>query len=361
MWSIVRDAIAGASPGLRSQFRWIVLFWMLMIALQIWDSRNAHGAYGVAEFLSAVLGSSGMALLGLAHTLNLSMREASGRRRSSNEAGAVEQVLLALPALGFTAGVALGGAALLMALRAMLGMELPLAVIGLCLYFAMMLFAGRTVTQSALTLFQHASTHAAAAARARGEASAAQFAALQARLNPHFLFNALNTVAALLRSNPPAAEAVVEDLADVLRRTIDRSTAATGTVQEELDYVRSYLALEQARWQDRLQVTWDIDKSALDRTLLPLALQPLVENALRHGLGGRADGGRIRIAIRATETATIVAVEDDGVGFPRHWKEGTGLGNLRQRLQTLYADGAALQAANTTAGATVTVTVPARG
>jgi signal transduction histidine kinase len=360
MWPIIREAIAGARPEVRRQMRWIVVFWIVMVALQIWDSRNARGAGGVAEFLSALLGASGVALLGFAHMLNLTMQDSPGRRGPSHQEEAVRRVLLALPAIGFGAGVALGGAALLMSLRGMLGAELPFAIAGVVIYGALMLLAARTVMHSAQTLFQHAATHAAAAAQARSEAAAAQLAALQARLNPHFLFNALNTVAALVRSNPPAAERVVENLSDVLRSTIDRSAATTGTVQEELDYVRSYLALEQERWQHRLEVVWDVSDTATLRPLPPLLLQPLVENALRHGLGGRLEGGRVDISVLAKEHVTVLRVDDDGIGFPPAWHEGTGLGNLRQRLQTLYGDRASVETDSRTDGATVTVTIPAQ-
>jgi signal transduction histidine kinase len=358
LWPIVRDALAGASPGVRRQIRWIVVFWAVMLALQSWDSRNAHGAAGVAEFLSAVLGATGVALLGLSYTLNLTMIEASARKRP-DEAEAVQQVLLALPSTGFTAGVALGSAALLMAVRAALGAELPFALTGLTVYTALMVLAARTVSRSSLTLFQHATHHAAAAAQARSDAALAQLAALQARMNPHFLFNALNTVASLVRSNPAAAEQVVENLSDVLRRTMERSAATMGTVEEEIDYVRSYLALEQERRDDRLHVVWNVEDAARSRALPPLVLQPLVENALRHGLGGRLTGGHIRISVRAPLDETVVSVEDDGIGFPRNWREGMGLGNLRQRLRTLYGDDARLTAESTADGALVTVTVPA--
>ena len=273
--------------------------------LQLWDSRNATGAAGVAEFLSAVLGVTGVALLGAAHTLQRTMDEAAARPRARQEADALQQVLLALPALGFAAGVALGAAAGLMILRALLGAEWLLIVAALTAYGAMLLFAALTVTNSARTLFRHATNQAALAAGARSQAAAAQLATLQARMNPHFLFNALNTVASLVRSNPPAAERVVENLSDVLRQTLRRSAASMGTVQEEIDYVRAYLALEQERWGSRLRVEWDVDEAARSRSLPPLVLQPLVENALAHGIGSRLTGGTISITIRAGDSLTI--------------------------------------------------------
>jgi signal transduction histidine kinase len=361
MWPIVRDAIADASPALRRQIRWIVGAWVAFVLLQMWDSRDGRGAAGVAEFLSAVLGVSGVALVGAAYTLQLTMEERARRVRPSAASAAVEveQVLLALPSLGFAAGVALGAAALLMVLRALLGAEIVLAIAGGTIYGSMLVVAQRTVTRSARTLFNHAADQAAAAADARGKATAAQLAALQARMNPHFLFNALNTVASLLRSNPRAAEHVVVNLSDVLRQTLERSATTVGTVQEELDYVRKYVELEQERWGSRLRVEWDIADAARDCRLPPLVLQPLVENALRHGAGSRIEGGTIRITVRLAD-ALIVRVDDDGGGFPARWTEGTGLGNLRERLQTLYGTDGTLEIDSDATGARVTVTVPAQ-
>lgn len=360
MWPIVREALADASPPIRSQLRWVVALWCGLVLLQFWDSRNATGAGGVAEFLSAVLGVTGVALLGAAHTLQRTMDEAAARPRPREDADALQQVLLALPALGFASGVVLGAAAALMVLRALLGTEWLLIVAALLAYGAMLLFAGHTVTNSARTLFRHATNQAALAAGARSQAAAAQLAALQARMNPHFLFNALNTVASLVRSNPPAAERIVENLSDVLRQTLRRSAGAMGTVQDEIEYVRAYLALEQERWGSRLLVEWDVDEAAWSRLLPPLVLQPLVENALAHGIGSRLTGGAIRITVRAGDSLTI-RVTDDGPGFPARWKEGTGLGNLRERLQAIYGERASLDVAGEAGGAQVTVTVPRSG
>ena len=357
MWPIVRDALADASPPIRSQIRWVVALWCGLVLLQMWDSRNAEGVAGVAEFLSAVLGVTGVALLGAAHTLQRTMDESASRPRPREDAAALQQVLLALPALGFASGVALGAAAALMVLRALLGTEWLLTVAALTAYSSMLLFAGHTVTNSARTLFRHATNQAAMAADARSQAAAAQLAALQARMNPHFLFNALNTVASLVRSNPPAAERVVENLSDVLRQTLHRSAGSVGTVQEELDYVRAYLTLEQERWGSRLRVEWGVDDEARSRSLPPLVLQPLVENALAHGVGSRLTGGTIWITVRAGDSLTI-RVKDDGPGFPALWKEGTGLGNLRERLHAIYGERATLAVASEGDGANVTVTLP---
>jgi len=370
MWPIVRDALAGASPAVRRQIRLVVLFWLALVALQAWDSRNATGAAGVAEFLGAVLGASGVALLGAAHTLQRTLDEAShaarhvepvsrAARHLENDAPAMRQVLIALPGLGFAAGTALGAAIALMVLRIVLGVELLLAAVALLAYAVMLMFAGRTVSDSARTLFQYAAAQASIAADARAQAAAAQVAALQARMNPHFLFNALNTVAAVVRTNPPAAERLVENLADVLRTTMRRSSERMSTVGDEVAYVRDCLALEQERLGDRLRVDWRIGEGVATLPLPPLLLQPIVENALKHGIGSMAEGGTLCIAASATPDGITIAVEDDGPGFPAAVVERTGLGNLRERLATLYQDRAALRIESSpSGGARVSLSIP---
>jgi signal transduction histidine kinase len=357
MWPIVRDAVASASPAVRRQIGWVLALWLGLIALQVWDSRNATGPAGVAEFVGAVLGASGVALLGTAHTLNRTLEESA--RFTRNDEPGIRQVLIALPGLGFAAGVALGAAAALMVLRLLLGVELLLAAVALTAYGAMLLFAARTVNGSARTLYLHATHHAALAADARRQAADAQVAALQARMNPHVLFNALNTVAAVVRTDPPAAERIVQNLADVLRTTLRRSAARTSTVQEEIDYVRAYLALEQDRLGDRLRVVWAVAEDVGSYPLPPLVLQPLVENALTHGIGSRAGGGTIRIEIDGGGDHVMLAVEDDGAGLPATVVERTGLGNLRERLATTYGGRASLMtSASPSGGARVAVRIP---
>jgi signal transduction histidine kinase len=359
VWTITRTALATASPRVRRLLSRVAVFWIAMVALQIWDSRNGQGASGLAEFLSALLGICGIGLLAIAGTLQLAMQDAAAARTHSTSG--ITRVLLALPAVGFAAGVALGAATLLMIVRATLGAELPFAIAGALLYGGLIVVAARTVTESAQSLFTFAAAEAKAAAEYRGAATAARLDALQARMNPHVLFNALNTVASLVRSNPPAAERVVETLADVMRQTLDRSAGAEGTVAEEVRYVRACLGLDAERWGEHLRVDWTVDDGVLDWPMPPFVVQPLVENALRHGVGSRVDGGRIQIAIRADGDGLQATVQDDGPGFRVNWREGHGLGGLRQRLHTIYGDAASLTVAAAGAGgSSVTVRLPKR-
>jgi two-component system, LytTR family, sensor kinase len=222
-----------------------------------------------------------------------------------------------------------------------------------------MLYAARFVYLTTQFLFRHAAEQVEAAARARAQATEAHLSALQAQMNPHFLFNALNTVAALVRTNGRAAEETVEHLAEVLRRTLDRSRSNTGSVADEIDYLKAYLAVEQQRYGARLQVQWSVDPATLDLQLPPLTLQPLVENALRHGIGSRLEGGRITIETVRSNGHLQLSVADDGAGFPARPREGTGLGNLRQRLQTLYANDQTLDIESSAEGTRVNIEIPA--
>jgi signal transduction histidine kinase len=360
VWPIIRTTLGNGSPEVKRLVRRVAVVWMLMVALQVWDSRDGRGAAGIAEFLSALLAISGLALLGVAGTLQLAMKEAAAREPRPGNAEAT-RVLLALPAVGVAAAVGLGGAALLMIVRAVLGAELPFAVIAAVVYSSIAILASRMVHQSARTLFEFGASQARAAADLRTAATAARLDALQARMNPHVLFNALNTVASLVRSDPPAAERVVMTLSDVLRQTLERSFDANGTVDDEVAYVRACLALEQERLGGRLRVSWAIDKDVGAWNMPPFVIQPLVENSLRHGPGARLDGGHIRIAVEGHGDTLTVSVEDDGVGFPPRWREGQGLGNLRQRLQAMYGAEASLAIESPPAGgARVTVRMPGR-
>lgn len=358
MGSIIRDALASASPAVRTLVWRILGFCVVALLLQAWDSRDGQGTAGIAEIASVVLGLTGIALLGLAHSLHLVMQEAAARATPSGDGPGVQRVLLALPLVGFMAGISLGGAALLMVVRGLLGTEWPLVLVGVVLHTGLTIVAARVVVGSARTLFDFGVQQAELAATLRAAATSARLEALQEQMNPHMLFNALNTVASLVRTNPVAAERVVENLSDVLRMGLDRSGQSFTTVTAEVDYVRACLAIDRERWGNALTVEWHLAEGIGDVTVPTFLLQPLVENALKHGLGGRLEGGAIHIHVEPAGTDLHVVVEDDGVGFPRDWVEGVGLGNLRQRLFALYGARATLFVASPPTGARVEVRVP---
>ena len=267
----------------------------------------------------------------------------------------MNDMLLALPTLALLSAVlATTGAAMIFPL---VWREWYLAG-GLVSMVVIILFAVRLTADSTRFLYFHAREQAAAAEHARTEAADARLAALQAQMNPHFLFNALNTIASLVRTDARAAEATTENLAAILRRTLDRSRSTLSTVEDEADYLRAYLAIEQERFGDRLSVDWEIDPAALPVRIPPMTLQPLAENALKHGIGGRLEGGRMRIAARRMDGVLRLEVEDDGAGFASDARDGTGLGNLRARLATLYGDRASLTIDRLPRGACVVVGIP---
>jgi LytS/YehU family sensor histidine kinase len=181
-----------------------------------------------------------------------------------------------------------------------------------------------------------------AEARMREHAARAELAALQARINPHFFFNTLNTISSLLEEEPRRAEEIVETLADLFRYTFKASESGPVSLGDELDFVQSYLTIERARFGDRLRVVREVDPAALAVPVPGLILQPLVENAVAHGLAPLKRGGTIRIKARVEGETLLVEVGDDGVGPPSGdvdpIREGHGLGNVRQRLETMYGD-----------------------
>lgn len=203
------------------------------------------------------------------------------------------------------------------------------------------------------------------AALAEAQRVTAELQALRAQLNPHFLFNTLHSITALVRAEPRAAEGALERLAACLRHVLDVNREAREEVPlgDELAFVRDYLALERMRFGDRLHVHEDVDPETLDAPVLSFVLQPLVENAIRHGLAPLARPVTVRIAAQYTGDQLVLEVSDDGAGGIAHAADdagGVGLRAVRQRLQTRFGDSASL--GMTTApgeGCRVVVTLPA--
>lgn len=322
MIAIVRATLRSASADVRRMAWTVLAFWLLMLVLQLWDSRNGAGPAGVVEFLGVAFGMTGAALLGLAHTLYRAMREAPADPISRADR---QRILIALPSLGFLSGIALACAATLMLSRLWLSSEGAVGLAGAAIYTAMTVLGAHVVRQAVGALYDFGQREAA-----------------QSRTNPHMVFNALNTVASLIRRDPVAAEHAVETLGDVLRLSLDRSHTVLCTLQEELDYVRAFLALEQLRWGDSLRVDWQVDADSASRHIPPFLLQPLVENALKHGLSARTMGGRLVISMETQGSMLRLSVLDDGPGFSPGWIEGIGLSGVRQRLSAVYGSRARL-------------------
>jgi two-component system, LytTR family, sensor kinase len=164
---------------------------------------------------------------------------------------------------------------------------------------------------------------------------------LRAQLHPHFLFNTLNAVSALIATDPTVARRMIARLGDLLRMAIDPGRGAFSTLDAELDFARVYLDIEQMRMGRRLQVFFDIDPDLAELMVPSLLLQPLAENAVRHGLAPRREGGTLRISAARTGQGLAIEVEDDGVGTSVEY-EGVGLGHLRRRIEQIYGTAARL-------------------
>ena len=165
--------------------------------------------------------------------------------------------------------------------------------------------------------------------------------ALKAQINPHFLFNTLNTIAALIPVDPEKAEATVHDMADLFRYTLDTAERQFVALSEELHFLDRYLSIEKVRFGDRLRVERAIDPESMRAKIPPLILQPIVENALRHGISRRKKGGTITIMATCDDEACEVRISDDGPGIPEEkLKEvlhsGHGLSNVNERLHNMY-------------------------
>jgi two-component system LytT family sensor kinase len=199
--------------------------------------------------------------------------------------------------------------------------------------------------EHAIRYFVEARDRETQVARLSEQLTGARLAALQAQLNPHFLFNSLNTITVLVRDGDSAtATRVIEQLSDVLRRTLNRSGANEVALDDELELVRQYLAVEQARFSDRLRPEFQIDPSTRSAAIPSFALQHLVENAVRHGIARRTDAGRVVVTARRDGDMLDITVEDDGAGVrsDTDTPNGRGLDNTRERLRTLYGDRASL-------------------
>jgi two-component system, LytTR family, sensor kinase len=193
----------------------------------------------------------------------------------------------------------------------------------------------------------------------------AQLGVLKMQLQPHFLFNTLNAIMVLVRQQKSKeAEQTLAHLSDLLRCVLEDVEAQEVPLRRELEYLQLYLSIEQVRFQDRLRVEISADPAILDAALPQMVLQPVVENAIRHGVGRSASAGRIKIsAVRSNDTLEL-RVQDDGPGFSSEdpvGKHSTGIGltNTKARLKQLYGEEARLTSGNgKPRGAVVTITVP---
>jgi LytS/YehU family sensor histidine kinase len=157
------------------------------------------------------------------------------------------------------------------------------------------------------------------------------------QLQPHFLFNTLNAVAELVHTDPDAADQMITRLGRLLRLSLDNAGHQVVPLRQEADFLRVYLEIEQVRFQDRLQIVWDLASDTLEAAVPTLLLQPVLENAVRHGVTPLAGRGRIVISSRRDGEDVVLEIRDNGRGLPSdNLREGVGLRNIRARVDQLY-------------------------
>lgn len=193
----------------------------------------------------------------------------------------------------------------------------------------------------------------------------AQLSALRRQIEPHFLFNALNSIAGLIReSKPSEAITMLVSLSDFLRRTLSESNRQEVPLSEELDFVQHYLATQKVRFAERLQLSVDVPQELQGAAIPNLILQPLVENAIKHGIAKRKEGGAVRIAASARDNQLHISVSNDGPSLAPGWdaaSTGIGVANVRARLAALYGDAASfVMDARSLGGVEVAITLPLR-
>lgn len=204
------------------------------------------------------------------------------------------------------------------------------------------------------------------ASQLEAQLAQARLAGLKMQLQPHFLFNALHTIGTLVRTGESrSAIRVVAGLGDLLRTMLDDAATQEVPLGQELAFLRSYLEIEQIRFSDRLQVVFAVDDEALDASVPHLILQPLVENALRHGIAPAVDGGRVSVSARRVNGRLLLAVHDDGQGLVagngHAIRPGLGLTNVQHRLAQLFgADASVVIGPGPSGGTEARITIPYR-
>ncbi|HYK74607.1 MAG TPA: LytS/YhcK type 5TM receptor domain-containing protein, partial [Pseudoneobacillus sp.] len=184
----------------------------------------------------------------------------------------------------------------------------------------------------------------------------AEIKALQAQIRPHFLFNTLNTIVSLIRIDPAKARVLLVSLSHFLRQNLTATTVSMTTLEQELRHMKAYLAIEEARFVDKLKVVYDIDDDTLFEKIPPLTLQPIVENAIKHGIKEKVNDCLIKISVKKQGDVTVVKVEDNGLGMSKERagvigketissEEGSGLAlyNINRRLTMMFGEEAAFQ------------------
>ena len=336
---------------------WSCLFGLGFFILDVLGAQRFPGwaAFATYLFISTTIGFAihGLYWLG----------DRSGMEAVARGSGFWWKVLYfaAIPILGVAIGMAVSSVLLGMPLVDWLsrpGTVFSIALISLLI----------SLVLSVIFFWRERAAHAEAAIereRARSEgierqAVVGQLRALQAQIEPHFLFNTLANVTTLIDPDPAAAKRMLESFIRFLRSSLAATRAESTTLGEEAELIASYLDVLQIRMGARLRYAIDIPPGLRGFSLPPMLLQPIVENAIRHGLEPKVEGGEVALAARREGERVRIDVTDTGAGFGAATRGGVGLTNIRERLRLLYGDAGRLEIAdNAAGGARVTLTVPA--
>jgi signal transduction histidine kinase len=228
--------------------------------------------------------------------------------------------------------------------------------------WSLMVYAVIVGASHAIAFFRESEQRKVRAAQLETQVVEARLKTLEAELHPHFLFNTLHAISTLVHRDPDAADRMISRLSDLLRITFDRSGEPKVSLKEEIDFLQKYLDIEQTRFQDRLRVSVSIDPDVLDGEVPRMILQPIVENAIKHGIAGRHGGDRVHISAGRHGERLWMQVHDNGgglhVGTLRALRTGVGLANTRDRLDCLYGRLYRLEFSDRDGGLSVLMDIP---
>ena len=228
--------------------------------------------------------------------------------------------------------------------------------------WTLMTYAAIVGLSYALNYYRESQARALKAAQLETSLVEARLKTLEAELHPHFLFNTLHAISTLVHTDPEAADRMISRLSDLLRLTFDRTGAAGVPLKEELEFLQKYLEIEQIRFRDRLSVRFDIDPETLDVEVPRLILQPIVENAIKHGIGPKSGHGLVQVSAKRRDKDIWIEVRDNGVGLSTNarsrFTSGVGLSNTRARLECLYGQDQRLDFAEGDGGLAVQMLLP---
>lgn len=231
------------------------------------------------------------------------------------------------------------------------------------LHFSVAIYWGVVGIQQAIRYYRKNRERELRTSQLEARLATTRLQVLKMQLHPHFLFNTLNAISELIYRDSDSAERMIADLSDLLRMSLENLEVQEISLKQELEFLEKYLAIELTRFHDRLKVEMYIEPEVWDAIVPNMILQPLVENAIKHGIGPRSVGGKVTIKAARENDRLLISVSDNGIGLPERdtarLVEGVGISNTRRRLKHLYGDNQAFDLSNEkSSGVVVKLTIP---